>query len=303
MHVSKDHRGRPFGEAARRALKEACRVCGLNEADATLIRLGENALYRLPSAGVVARVARSMSHWDDAVKEVAVARWLSAEGIHAGSALEIVQPIDTGEHPVTFWHYIDGRPGDHTDIVDLAEALQRLHRLERPSSWDLPNTAILGRVARRVTVAAIPVSDQVFLLDRCRQLNDSLQTLSFPLDRTAVHGDAHVANLMVTGSEALLIDFERFSWGQPEWDLSLTATEYVTGGWLTRTEYQDFVHAYGGFDVMEWEGFAILRAVQELKMTTWIMQNINESQEIADEYAMRLRALKTGRAERPWRPF
>jgi hypothetical protein len=102
---------------------------------------------------------------------------------------------------------------------------------------------------------------------------------------------------------SLLIDFERFSWGQPEWDLSLTAAEYVTGGWLTRPEYQDFVHGYGGFDVMEWEGFAILRAVQELKMTTWIMQNINESQEIADEYAMRLRALKTGRAERPWRPF
>jgi hypothetical protein len=303
MPGSRDQRGRPFGEVARRALEEACRVGGVNGADATLIRLGENALYRLPSAGVVGRVARSMSHWDDAVKEVAVARWLSAEGIRAGSVLDIIQPIHTDGHPVTFWHYIDGRPGSHMDIVNLAEVLQRLHRLERPSSWDLPSIAILDRVERRVTGAAIPASDQAFLLDRCRQLDESLQTLSFPLDRTAVHGDAHVANLMVTGSDTLLIDFERFSWGQPEWDLSLTATEYVTSGWLTRTEYQNFVSAYGGFDVMEWEGFAILRAIQELKMTTWIMQNINESHEIADEYAMRLRALKTGRAERPWRPF
>jgi hypothetical protein len=77
----------------------------------------------------------------------------------------------------------------------------------------------------------------------------------------------------------------------------------VTAGWVTTSGYQDFVRAYGGFDVMDWAGFAVLRAVQELSMTTWIMQNVGESPEIADEYAMRLRALKSGAAERPWRPF
>ncbi len=50
MPGSRDQRGRSFGEAARRALEEACRVGGVNGADATLIRLGENALYRLPGA-------------------------------------------------------------------------------------------------------------------------------------------------------------------------------------------------------------------------------------------------------------
>lgn len=303
MRMPTDRRAQPFGLAARQALEVACRVAGLDGADATLIRLGENALYRLPRAGVVARVARSMSHWVDAAKEVAVARWLATEGVPAGSVLDIVQPVDGDGCPVTFWHYIDGRPGNRTDVARLARALRRVHLLERPSSWELPRSSPLDRVEHRVAAAVIPESDHIFLLDRCSELEQSLQALSFPLDRAAVHGDAHVANLMVTGSQTLLIDLERFSWGQPEWDLSLTATEYVTAGWVTTSGYQDFVRAYGGFDVMDWAGFAVLRAVQELRMTTWIMQNVGESPEIADEYAMRLRALKSGASERPWRPF
>jgi thiamine kinase-like enzyme len=41
----------------------------------------------------------------------------------------------------------------------------------------------------------------------------------------------------VDGS-VVLIDFERSAWGQPEWDLAMTATEHVTAGWWTGAEYR-----------------------------------------------------------------
>jgi thiamine kinase-like enzyme len=88
---------------------------------------------------------------------------------------------------------------------------------------------------------------------------------------------------MMSEGRPVLIDFERFAWGQPEWDLAMTATEYLTAKWWTEREYSEFVEAYG-YNVTSWEGFDVLRAVHELKMTTWLMQNVAESPEIAEEY-------------------
>jgi aminoglycoside phosphotransferase (APT) family kinase protein len=113
-----------------------------------------------------------------------------------------------------------------------------------------------------------------------------------------------VQNLILRDEQPILIDFERFAWGQPEWDLSMTATEYQTAGWWTDSEYSQFVEAYG-YDVMSWnDGFSVLRAAHEIKMTTWLMQNVNESSEIANEYETRMRTLR-GQSDgsETWRPF
>ena len=68
----------PFGSAvAWDAAEVACEATGLNATGARLIRLGENALFHLPGPNVVVRVARSMAYWEDAGREVAVARWLA----------------------------------------------------------------------------------------------------------------------------------------------------------------------------------------------------------------------------------
>lgn len=67
-----------FGSAVTWATAEvACEAAGLDATRARLIRLGENALFHLPGPNVVVRVARSMAYWDDAGREVAVARWLT----------------------------------------------------------------------------------------------------------------------------------------------------------------------------------------------------------------------------------
>jgi hypothetical protein len=99
----------------------------------------------------------------------------------------------------------------------------------------------------------------------------------------------------------VLIDFERFAFGPPETDLAVTAIEHSLG-WGTRTEYDQFAERYG-FDVLTWEGYPVLRDINELKMTTWLMQNVSEDEAIAREFRNRLFCLQNPDAPRRWRAF
>jgi len=266
------------------------------------MRLGENALFHLPKGDVVVRIARTMDYWSDAEKEVNVSRWLAEHRFPAAQACDVSQPVHAEDHPVTFWHFITGRPGARRDIATLGTVLRRLHEMPAPSTFTLPPEDILGRVLPRLEQAEIPVADRSFLLGRLSELRSRVSQLSYPLAPAPTHGDAHNENLMFCDEQPVLIDFERFSWGQPEWDLAMTATECLTAKWWTAEEYHLFAEAYG-YDVTSWvEGFDVLRAVHELKMTTWLMQNVAESPEIAEEYQLRMRTLR-GDPSPGWSPF
>lgn len=289
---------------AEKVLITACEIAGLQAGGARLLRLGENALFQLPAEPVVVRIARTVEFWRDAVKEVAVARWLANHQFPAAEVCEIPQPIRVADHPVTFWRFINGRNGGRSDITHLGTLLRRLHKLPRPRTFDLPGEDILGRVRTRIEAAPVSSADRDFLHRRFGELTAEVSRLQYPLSPAPTHGDAHVQNLMIREGEPVLIDFERFAWGHPEWDLSMTATEYQTAGWWTDSEYGRFVDAYG-FDITSWtSGFLVLRAVHEIKMTTWLMQNINESPEIAREYEKRMRTIRGEAAgSEKWCPF
>jgi aminoglycoside phosphotransferase (APT) family kinase protein len=293
-----------FGATAAEAvLAAACAGVGLDRSNARLIRIGENALFHLPAQSVVVRIARTMDYWKDAVNEVAVSRWLGGLQFPAARVYEVPQPIEVSGHPVTFWRFIDGREGEPQDIALLGSLLRRLHELPRPTSFSLPPEDILGRVGRRIEAASVASSDKDFLIERFRDLEIEVSRLQYPLQPAPTHGDAHTGNIMVYDGQPTIIDFERFAWGQPEWDLSMTATEYQTAGWWTESEYARFTQAYG-YDIMSWaEGWPTLRAVHEIKMTTWLMQNVNESPEIAREYENRMRRIRGENTAAPWRPF
>jgi Ser/Thr protein kinase RdoA (MazF antagonist) len=288
--------------AAEGVLVAACAQAELDDDGARLLRLGENALFHLPTEAVVVRIARTMDYWRDAAKEVSVSRWLAGAQFPAAQVHLAAQPIAVSGHPVTFWRFIDGRDGSPADIAGLGALLRRLHTMPRPTEFDLPGEDILGRVRRRIEAAPVPATDKDFLTRRFHELSAAVSGLRYPLSAAPTHGDAHVQNLMVRDGRPILIDFERFAWGHPEWDISMTATEYLTAGWWTDAQYDSFVQAYG-YDVTSWsEGFPVLRAVHEIKMTTWLMQNVNESPEIAREYEARMQTIR-GQGEPPWRPF
>ncbi|SEN11485.1 aminoglycoside phosphotransferase family protein [Nonomuraea pusilla] len=293
----------PFtsGEA-QAALQEACQLAGLRSDGARLIRLGENALYVLPAERVVARIARSLDVLADARKEVAVSAWLNGAGLPAARTTAHDQPIVVRDKPVTLWHFIEDC-GSPADLNDLATVLRALHRMPVPAELALPEFEILGRVSERISATDV-LSDEErrFLLMRYEELQAAYATLNFPLASCAVHGDAHSDNLIkAADGTVVLIDFERFAFGPPETDLAVTAIEH-TLGWGSRAEYEQFAELYE-FDVMAWEGYPVLSAINELKMTTWLMQNVDEDEAIAQEFRNRLFCLQNPDAPRRWRPF
>ena len=293
----------PFSAAiAREVLARACALAALDSNGARMLRFGENALFHLPAEAVVVRIARTMDYWVDAIKEVAVSRWLASTGFPATTVQQVTQPLEVLGHPITFWQFIDGRNGTLADIAHLGTLLRRLHALPRPTGFDLPDEDILGRVLGRIGRAPISSVDKDFLLCRFNELSAEVSRLRYPLPPAPTHGDAHVQNMMIRDNRPVFIDFERFAWGHPEWDISMTATEYQTAGWWTDAEYESFTEAYG-YDITSWtEGFPVLRTVHEIKMTTWLMQNVNESPDIAREYAARMQTIR-GRPGVLWHPF
>ncbi|NLU76154.1 aminoglycoside phosphotransferase family protein [Streptomyces sp. HNM0575] len=281
----------------------ACREAGLDGVGAELIRFGENALFRLSSHPVIVRVARSAEYLPSVRTEVAVSRWLTRERFPAARVLEDVeQPVVVAGCPVTFWHLIE--EGDRKATYgELGGVLRDLHALPLPEGLELPPFTVFGRTDLRIEkTTGIPEDDREFLRMRGRQLRAQLAELRFESPKGPVHGDAHVQNLMVDRSgNVLLIDFEGFSYDHPEWDLMVTATEHHSLGWQTPEQYADFVGAYGR-DLRDWHGYPTLRGIQEFQMTTWLMQNVGESQAVADEYAHRIATLRDEKIPRRWQP-
>lgn len=287
---------------ASAALKVACAQIGVPSDGASLIRLGENALFLLPQDKIVVRIARNYDVLADATKEVAVAAWLRDIGIPAAEPTDHAQPIVVLGHPVTFWRLVDDS-GARPPLTDLAAILRQLHHAAVPPDLRLPQFRIFDRVADRIAGApTLTHSERDFLTSRLAELQHDYLAMKFTLPPGAVHGDAHQSNLIQQpDGTILLIDFERFAFGPPESDLAVTATEYLIG-WHTDADYATFCDTYG-FDVTQWDGFPVIRAINELKMTTWLMQNVGESEQIAAEFRTRLASLHSDGAPRNWQPF
>jgi len=295
--------GAPFTPAGASAtLAEACSLAGLSSDEAQLIRLGENAIFRLQRQRVVVRIARGIEFLKYAKKEVGVAEWLRDAGLPAAEPTAHDQPTVIRDRPVTFWKLIDDS-GSEATLEDLARVLRRLHNLPVPATLALPEFDIFDRVPERIANSAdLTDAQREFLTDRLSQLRQDYASLEFTLPRSAVHGDAHTSNLIQRpDGQLILIDFERFGYGPPESDLAVTATEHLVG-WHGEAQYARFCQAYG-FDVMTWEGFPVIRAINDLKMTTWLMQNVHGSDRLAQEFRNRLASLHDRNAPRAWQPF
>ncbi len=296
--------GARFGWAdALHTLRQACAVVGFDAEDARPMRIGENAIIRLASPSVVARIARTADYLPDVAKEVAVARWFESIGFPAARLLPGVdQPLVVDGRVVTFWRQI-GNGDEHGNLTELAAILQRLHRAAVPPDLTLPGFRPFRRTHRRLDNARMSADDRLFLLGRITDLTRRYDALTFVLPPGPVHGDADTANLLRDEhGSALLIDFEAFAFGHPEWDLVITAMSADSYSWISREEYSEFAETYG-FDVLSWDGYEVLRDIQEVMMVSWISQNINEDENVAAEYRKRMISLRSGDGREYWSAF
>jgi aminoglycoside phosphotransferase (APT) family kinase protein len=289
-------------ESTKATLLEACTQAGLDPSNAQLIRLGENAVYRLASP-VIARIGRTVAYTDDAQKEVAVARWLATEDFPAVRALPIDQPLSVDGRVVTFWESISDVE-DYGSPVEVGTLLARLHTMKAPAELRIPRLEPFARAERRIIGNDwFSSEDAPFLRDRLVQLREDYAALTFELPQGVIHGDASVGNVIRdrTG-RPVLIDLDGFAMGPREWDLILTAIYYERFGWHTTQEYDSYTRAYG-FEVMHWPGYPVLRDVREFLMVTWLSQKAGHDERAAAEVHKRIRALRTGASRCDWEPY
>jgi hypothetical protein len=136
-----------------------------------------------------------------------------------------------------------------------------------------------------------------------RKLEKEYDRLDFVLPFGMMHGNANIGNVLRhRDGYAVLIDLDDFALAPREWDLILTAIYYERYGWHTRAQYEEFVYRYG-FDLMNWPGYRVPADLRELMMVAWIGRQAATSEKSAEEFARRIRSLRTGQGRREWQPF
>ncbi|WP_109033422.1 phosphotransferase family protein [Streptomyces rubrogriseus] len=285
-------------------LREACSSAGLDSSGAELLRLGSNAVYRLPMSPIIVRIARDPSVRVEMDRAVKVARWLETENFPATRVpARVAQPLVVRGRVVTFWESVQENE-EYATVGELADLLRRLHWLEEPESLGLPYFDPLAKLTASLEgLDGIAGEDREFLEARAAGLAKDYDRLDFVLPFGMIHGDANIGNVLRhRDGHAVFIDLDGLTLAPREWDLILTALYYDRYGWHSKAEYAEFVHRYG-FDLMNWPGYETLADLRELMMVAWLGHQVATSERSADEFGRRLRALRTGGSRKDWRPF
>ncbi|ORT46788.1 aminoglycoside phosphotransferase [Frankia sp. KB5] len=283
---------------AGRTLRAAANAAGLPIAGAVLVRAGENAIYRL-TGDVVARVSRTGQE-QAAAKEVAVAQWLEAGRVPAVRLVpDLDQPILAHGRAVTFWRELPAHR--HGTPREVGRALRQLHDLAPPDGFQLGPLLPFTRLRERIDMAQwLAENDRGWLRQHLAELEARWPELPPGLPHCVVHGDAWLGNVVATEEQAgILLDLERCSVGPPEWDLVSTAIKVGSTGTISRTEYAEFVEAYG-HDVTAWPGYELLRDIRELRITCYGVQQGAGRPEFRPEAQRRVDCLRGLRGPRPW---
>ena len=287
-------------EIAPEALADAARRANLDDAGAQLMRLFSTAVYHLPVAGAVARIAmvtsrQSVSRLDTSVR---VTRWLGACRFPAVEPLPVGQPVLSHGCAVTFWRYLP-QHGPPPRPADLGSLLRQLHSLA-PPPFPLPAYRPLVSVRQAIEASqAISDEERAWLTATCDRLLDRYDQLGFELSPGMVHGDAWWGNLLRDGDRVVLADWDNVSTGPREIDLipTLQATRFGLPG----HERDAFIAAYG-HDIRAWPGYRVLLQIRALSTTSALLRDAHRDPAARDQLQVRLTSLRTGDT-RQWTTF
>jgi hypothetical protein len=224
-------------ERALRAAIAIAEAQGLRFSAPAVLADGSNLLVHLRPAPVVARVPTTIATLRPGrahlTREVAVAGFLAARDA------PVVAPsaeVDPGPHeheglPVSFWELAEPT-GAPLDARAAGRALRACHDALEDYAGDLPEHAIFHEaraiLARLVAGGALEADDAALAQRAGAELASAIDALDVPLQ--ALHGDAHLGNVIQTARGPLWNDWEDTFRGPREWDLAcLHATARVFG--------------------------------------------------------------------------
>ncbi|GLY66829.1 phosphotransferase [Amycolatopsis taiwanensis] len=206
-----------FTAAGLAAAVAVGRRLGLPHDDPQVLATKANVLVRM--GPVVARVPATtlLARADTAQRlacDVILSTFLADRGAPVVAPWEDPGPHFANGLPVTLWPFTRHDPGHRFTPAEVAAALAELHGPLREFPGELPTGPVtevrrwLDRLDGDVPVA------------RLREILDGL-VLEGPVQ--ALHGDAHVGNLLATPAGPRWLDFEDTCRGPLGWDLACLA--------------------------------------------------------------------------------
>ncbi|MFE7740705.1 aminoglycoside phosphotransferase family protein [Nocardia sp. NPDC057455] len=279
----------------RAAVRAACQAFGVDDRDAQLLHHRSNAVWSLPHADLVVRLAPDTAYRRErAHTAVAVTRWLAAEAQPIALApASGTQPVTANGAISTFWPY---RPSlDRPSPADLGTLVRRLHSVAQPP-FPLPRYQPLRRLFEALaldderTMPALTGSDCAWLTDRTKALVDQFVETDFPLGEGLVHVDVHSENAVREHGQWVLIDWDQCSIGPRELDLVNGLPDHFH---QPQHERARFAEAYG-YDLLDWPEWTLLRDITELHSLGAYIRLAPGKPVAAEELRHRIRSLRAG---------
>ncbi|WFE55037.1 aminoglycoside phosphotransferase family protein [Micromonospora sp. WMMD1155] len=283
------------------AMREIAATLGVSAEGAQLLQMTNNAVFALPDAGLVIRIARTHQLLDRVTKVVRLGNWFAEVNAPTTRlAPYIEQPIQVRGLAASLWRYIP-RNLPASKAEDLGMALREFHTLGTPP-FPLPLWDPIGDARRRLADAdGLNKSDYDFLVDWCNRLEPEIASLSEREMRTLIHGDAHVGNLLREPSgRAVMCDFDATCVGP--WQVDLAAVAVSERRFGTTGAQRALALSYD-FDVTYDPNWGTLREARELKMIVAAVPIIATSEDVANEFNRRILSIREKDLKAAWKPF
>ncbi|MFC5268131.1 phosphotransferase enzyme family protein [Kribbella qitaiheensis] len=283
----------------KHALKGICQESGLLADEAELIKYTNNAVYRLPTQGVVVRFGAGDLASQRADHVARIARWLQDHDAPAVRlAPGLAQPVLFENYSATIWQLLEGSNPDWTG-AELAAPLLGWHKLTPMTGlkpWDP-----FGSARSRLAMAdGLPTDDHAWLTQQWADIEADYRALIPDLKMGLLHGDAYIGNLLrePTG-RYVLCDFDGTSIGPLAYDLVVAAVSALRFGAIQ--DHQALATTYG-LDVTTLASWPTLRRIRELVLVTSVITDLRNRPDIAKVHAHRLATLRSG-ANELWRRY
>ena len=268
--------------------------------DAQLLKFTNNAVFRLPAAKAVVRIAGSATMTRRVQKVIRVARWFQHHDVRAVRLLPVDQPIVVDGLTATLWAEVPNT-GPAATGADLANILTHIHGLPPPPAG-LPRWAPLQEIRQRLDdPEGVSASDVAYLSEQCDQLEEHLAKLEYTLPEGPIHGDAFIGNLITAPDGPVICDFDSSCIGPREWDLTPLAVGRLRFDY-PGDEYGPLTAQYG-FDVITWPGFPTLRRLRELKLVTSLVPVLNSRPTLRAQWQHRFDTFRAGDEATRWSAY
>lgn len=283
-------------QRVRTALQAACAEVGLDAAGAVFVQHSAHTVYHLTS-GVTVRL-RPAPVAPEAPRSIELIQWLARAGAPVTPLLDVPQLVTAKGYVATFWERAE-QPDEVWRYRHLGAALRQLHEIEpRPGLHQWRPFETLRR--RSSQLDWLRWTDRRWLRRRIHRLERDYRELEPTLHHGVIHGDAHLANVLLAARGPVLCDLDSIAHGPVLQDLVPTAVDAARFRTLRRQAAM--VEVYG-VDVTRHEAWPVLRDLRELATTSFGLMRAQGRPAVEKQAMHRLRTIQTGDTAALWGSF